>query len=127
MALADSRARQLFSIARKFFPNSRNLNPILLLPDLGLLFTGSAQLDFIEPWVARDRRFMSVPFRSEIDMGFARHDDMHPIMNRCDGELVGRFKRRLRGDERPRADAGVRSIESGRGSKLNRGDQSKKS
>jgi hypothetical protein len=42
---------------------------------------------------------------------------MHCIMERCDGEFVGRIQDRLRRDELPGANAGVGS------SKLKGGDQ----
>jgi hypothetical protein len=40
-------------------------------------------------------------------MGVAGHDDMHSIMERCDGEFVGRVQAGLRGDERPGPNTGV--------------------
>jgi hypothetical protein len=46
---------------------------------------------------------------------------MHSIMERCDGEFVGRVQARLRKDERPGANAGVLGAEI-RGSKLNGGN-----
>jgi hypothetical protein len=65
------------------------------------------QLDLIERRVARNGRVVSVPFRSKIDTGFPRHDYMHAIMPRRDGQFVGRVQGRLRRDERPGANAGV--------------------
>jgi hypothetical protein len=60
---------------------------------------------------------MSVRPGCEIKAGLARHDHMHFMMLGCDGELVGRIQGRLRRNELPGANPGVR------GSRLNRGKQ----
>jgi hypothetical protein len=79
----------------------------------------------IERQIARCRRVVSVEFRCEIEVGLARHHDMHSIMQRRDREFVGGIQSRLRGDELPGANAGVFGVLEAeiRDSKLNGGDQ----
>ncbi len=48
---------------------------------------------------------VSVPFCGEIEVGFARHDYMHFIMKRSDGEFVWRVQASLRRDGCPSANA----------------------
>jgi hypothetical protein len=61
----------------------------------------------IEREIAWCGRLVSVPICSEIEMGFAGHNYMHPVMQRCYGEAVRRVQTRLRRDERPGAKARV--------------------
>jgi hypothetical protein len=61
----------------------------------------------IEREIAWRGRFVPVPICSEIEMGFAGHDYMHPVMQRCYGEPVRRIQTGLRRDERPGAKARV--------------------
>ena len=50
---------------------------------------------------------MSIEFRGEIEAGLARHDDMHSIELRCDGEFIRRIQSRLRRHKRPVANARI--------------------
>jgi hypothetical protein len=61
----------------------------------------------IECEIAWCGRIVSVPICCEIEMGFAGHDYMHPVMQRCYGEPVRRIQTRPRRDERPPAKARV--------------------
>jgi len=65
------------------------------------------QLDLIEPGITRNGSFVPIRLRRKIHMDFARHHNMHRTMRGSNHELVGRIERRLRRDERPRANAGV--------------------
>jgi hypothetical protein len=60
---------------------------------------------------------MSIRLGGEVKVGLARHDDVHFMLQGCDGEFVGRAKSRLCGDELPGTNAGVG------GSRLNGGKQ----
>jgi hypothetical protein len=60
---------------------------------------------------------MSVRLGGEVEVGLARHDDVHFMFQGCDGEFVGRIQGRLCGDELPGTNAGVS------GSRLNSGEQ----
>ena len=122
MAFACSRDRQLFPVTRKFGANRRHQSSILLLRDLGLLLVDPAQPDLIECWIAWDGRVVSILFRREFEVSFARHDEMHSIVKRCDGELVCRIQGGLRRDERPGANARIRGSRI-RESRLNGGKQ----
>ena len=92
--------------------------PSFLFLDLRLPLIDPAQLNLIEREIARCGRMVPVPICSEIEMGFAGHDDMRAVMHRCYGEPVRRIQARLRRDERPRANARVC------GSRLDGGNQS---
>jgi hypothetical protein len=48
-----------------------------------------------------------IGLRGEIKMPVAGHDDVQLILHGRDGKLVGRIEARLRGDDRPRADARI--------------------
>ena len=50
---------------------------------------------------------MSARVRSEIEVGFAGHDNMHAVMLSRKREPVRRLQAGLRRDERPGSDAGV--------------------
>src|ERR1700760_1869935 len=52
---------------------------------------------------------MPVPIGREIQMGFARHDDMHTVVKRCDGKPVWRVQAGLGRKKCPGTYAGVRS------------------
>lgn len=51
---------------------------------------------------------MAVGVRGEIEVSLARHDNMHAVFERRNGEPVRRVHAGLRGDQNPRANAGVR-------------------
>ena len=50
---------------------------------------------------------MPFPFRGEIEAGLTRNHHAHLIMDRRDGELVGRIRGRLRGGQSPDANAEI--------------------
>jgi hypothetical protein len=49
---------------------------------------------------------VSVRIRGEIEMGFARHDDMRPAMQRCNGQPVRRIQAGLCREKRPGTEPG---------------------
>jgi hypothetical protein len=61
----------------------------------------------IEPKITGCGRLVSAPIRGEIKAAFSRHDYMHSVMKRCNGEPVRRIQTGLRGNERPGANARV--------------------
>lgn len=108
MADPCRRDRQLIRITRKPFADRCHDRSIFLLIDLDLLLAHPVQLDLIERRIAGNRRVMPVRLRSEIELGFAGHDDMHRIVRqRCHGEFVRRSQAGLRGHKRPGPDARI--------------------
>jgi hypothetical protein len=75
------------------------------------------QFNLVETRIARYGSVMSIRLGGEVKMGLAGHDDMHFMLQGCDGEFVGWIQGRLRGDELPGTNAGIG------GSRLNGGEQ----
>ena len=89
------------------FANRRHDGSVLFLLHLGVPLIDPVQLNLIETEIARRGRFVSVAIRSEIDMGFAGHDHVQPVIRMCNGKPVRRIQARVRRDERPEANARV--------------------
>ena len=71
------------------------------------MFIDLVQINLIEAEVAGRGRIVSVAAGGEIEMVFARHDDMNVAMDVRNGKAVRRIEGCLRGDERPDTDARV--------------------
>jgi len=78
------------------FANRRHNSSVLFLRDLRLPLIDPMQINLIEAEIAGCGRIVSVPIRSEIEMGFARHDYMHAALHVCNGEPIRRIQAGLR-------------------------------
>jgi hypothetical protein len=107
MTDARNRGRQLVPITGKLLPHRRHESSILHFLDLGLALVDLAQLHLIERWIGRNGHRVPVRFHREFEVCFARHDDMHSIELRCDGEFIRRIQSRLRRHKRPGANARI--------------------
>jgi hypothetical protein len=107
MTDARNRGRQLVPVTGKLLPNRRQDSSILHFLDLGLALVDLAQLHLIECWIGRNGHRVPVRFHREFEVCFARHDDMHSIELRCDGEFIRRIQSRLRRHKRPGANARI--------------------
>jgi hypothetical protein len=107
MTDARNRGRQLVPVTGKLLPNRRQESSILQFLDLGLVLVDLAQLHLIERWIGRNGHRVPVRFHREFEVRFARHDDMHSIELRGDGEFIRRIQSRLRRHKRPGANARI--------------------
>ena len=88
--------------------NRSHNSSVLFLRDLSLPLIDPMQINLIEAEIAGCGRIVSVPIRCEIEVGFARHDNMHSAaMHVCNGKPVRRFQAGLGREERPDANTRV--------------------
>jgi hypothetical protein len=78
------------------FANRRHHRSVLFLRDLSPPLIDPVQINLIEAEIAGCGRIVSVPICGEIEMGFARHDYMHPATKVRNREPIRRIQVRLR-------------------------------